>query len=259
MDKGNVIVGRPGSPSYAVGKLYVYERKKYRPPHVTVEDTSVELKRFDKARQAAIDSLSIAYERTNERAGAQNAEIFKAHTMLLKDEEYNARVINNILTDRMNAEWAVSEAGRYFYELHAIVTDPPADSALAYRPIPVPVEELLKVAESVSKDPVAAADESVLFGFVPEEDGEPVTEGLCPRCGKEALAFVSGEAVRTDPSSPDSPLYTTEEACDDPTHPDGCRVTVTYAWDEWACPNPECRYRVSGSGMHEQTRTHSGE
>ncbi len=149
--------------------------------------------------------------------------------------------------------------GRYFYELHAIITDPPEDSALAYRPIPVPVEELLKVAESVSKDPVAAADESVLFGFVPEEDGEPVTEGLCPRCGKEALAFVSGEAVRTDPSSPDSPLYTTEEACDDPTHPDGCRVTVTYAWDEWACPNPECRYRVSGSGMHEQTRTHSGE
>ena len=123
MDKGNVIVGRPGSPSYAVGKLYVYERKKYRPPHVTVEDTSVELKRFDKARQAAIDSLSIAYERTNERAGAQNAEIFKAHTMLLKDEEYNARVINNILTDRMNAEWAVSEAGRYFYELFASLDD----------------------------------------------------------------------------------------------------------------------------------------
>ena len=123
MDKGNVIEGRPGSPSYAIGKLYVYERKTYRPPHITVEDTSVELKRFDKARQAAIDSLSIAYERTNERAGAQNAEIFKAHTMLLKDEEYIARVINNILTDRMNAEWAVSEAGRYFYELFAALDD----------------------------------------------------------------------------------------------------------------------------------------
>ncbi len=123
MDKGNVIEGRPGSPSYAIGKLYVYERKAYRPPHVTVEDTSAELKRFDRARQEAIDSLSIAYERTNERAGAQNAEIFKAHTMLLKDEEYNARVINNILTDRMNAEWAVSDAGRYFYELFAALDD----------------------------------------------------------------------------------------------------------------------------------------
>ncbi len=42
--------------------------------------------------------------------------------------------------------------GRYFYELHAIITDPPEDSALVYRPIPLPVEELLKVAESVCGD-----------------------------------------------------------------------------------------------------------
>jgi hypothetical protein len=43
--------------------------------------------------------------------------------------------------------------GKYFYELHAIVTDPPEDSMLEYRPIPVPVEELLKVAESVTAEP----------------------------------------------------------------------------------------------------------
>ena len=115
--------GRAGSPSYAIGKLYVYERKSYRPPHVLADDTKAELARYDKARQEAIDSLSIAYERTNERAGAQNAEIFKAHIMILKDEEYNARVIKNILTDRKNAEWAVSEAGRYFYEIFSSIDD----------------------------------------------------------------------------------------------------------------------------------------
>ncbi len=123
MDKGNIKEGRPGSPSYSIGKLFVYERKTYRPPHVLAEDTAVELKRYDKARQEAIDSLSIAYERTNESAGAQNAEIFKAHIMILKDEEYNARVIKNILTDRKNAEWAVSEASRYFYEMFASIDD----------------------------------------------------------------------------------------------------------------------------------------
>ena len=123
MDKGNRKEGWVGSPSYSMGKLYVYERKTYRPPHVPAEDPNAELKRYDKARQEAIDSLSIAYERTNESVGAQNAEIFKAHIMLLKDEEYNARVIKNILTDRKNAEWAVSEASRYFYEMFASIDD----------------------------------------------------------------------------------------------------------------------------------------
>ena len=85
MDRVDRKEGRTGSPSYAIGKLYVYERKTYRPPHVLVDDTKAELARYDKARQEAIDSLSIAYERTNERAGAQNAEIFKAHIMILKD------------------------------------------------------------------------------------------------------------------------------------------------------------------------------
>ena len=38
MDKGNRKEGRVGSPSYSMGKLYVYERKTYRPPHVPAED-----------------------------------------------------------------------------------------------------------------------------------------------------------------------------------------------------------------------------
>lgn len=115
--------GRIGTASYGIGKLYVYERKAYRPPHVQTDDTSAELTRYERVRREAIDSLSIAYERTNERAGAQNAEIFKAQIMILKDEEYNARVIKNILTDGKNAEWAVSEASRYFYELFASIDD----------------------------------------------------------------------------------------------------------------------------------------
>ncbi|MCR5508451.1 MAG: phosphoenolpyruvate--protein phosphotransferase [Lachnospiraceae bacterium] len=110
-------------PSYSIGRLYVYERKSYRPPHIRVNDTDAELERYEKVRRDAVDSLSVAYERTNERAGAQNAEIFKAQIMILKDEEYNARVIKNILNDGKNAEWAVSEASRYFYELFNSIDD----------------------------------------------------------------------------------------------------------------------------------------
>ncbi|MBR4718662.1 MAG: phosphoenolpyruvate--protein phosphotransferase [Lachnospiraceae bacterium] len=117
------IVGRIGSPSYSIGKLYIYEHNSFRPSHRLVEDTEAELLRFEKARNEAIESLRIAYERTNERAGAENAEIFKAQIMILEDEEYNKRIRNNILADGKNAEWAVSESSRHFYELFTSIDD----------------------------------------------------------------------------------------------------------------------------------------
>lgn len=116
-------VGRIGSPSYSIGKLFVYERNAYRPAHRYTNDADSELARYEKARQEAIDSLSIAYKRTNERAGAENAEIFKAQIMILKDEEYNARITQSILTEGKNAEWAVSESSRHFYEVFASIDD----------------------------------------------------------------------------------------------------------------------------------------
>ncbi len=123
MDEVIRMVGRIGSPSYSIGKLFVYERNSYRPSHKFVEDREAELTKYKNARQDAIDSLSVAYQRTNERAGAENAEIFRAQVMILKDEEYNARIIQNILTEGKNAEWAVSESSRHFYDKFASIDD----------------------------------------------------------------------------------------------------------------------------------------
>lgn len=116
-------VGRIGSPSYSIGKLFVYEHNSFRPSHKYTEDREAELARYEKARWEAVDSLSVAYQRTNERAGAENAEIFKAQIMILKDEEYNARIIQSILTEGKNAEWAVSDSSRHFYEMFASIDD----------------------------------------------------------------------------------------------------------------------------------------
>ena len=108
--------GRSGAPGYALGRLFVYERGSYRPPHIRIKDTDIELERFESAKEAAIESLKEASERTGKRAGAANAEIFKAQQMILLDEDYNVRIGVNIVSGHMNAEWAVSEASRYFYE-----------------------------------------------------------------------------------------------------------------------------------------------
>ncbi|MCR5357516.1 MAG: phosphoenolpyruvate--protein phosphotransferase [Lachnospiraceae bacterium] len=115
--------GRSGAPGYAMGSLFVYERGSYHPPHIRIKNTVIELERFETAKSAAIESLKEAYERTGRRAGAANAEIFKAQQMILLDEDYNERIKNDILGGHMNAEWAVSEASRYFYELFSGIHD----------------------------------------------------------------------------------------------------------------------------------------
>ncbi len=115
--------GRSGSGGYAVGRLFVYERGNYRPPHIRIKNTEVELTRYCLARDAAHESLRAAYEKAGQRMGEANAAIFDAQQMILRDEDYEGRIMENIKERHMNAEWAVSEASRHFYELFSGIPD----------------------------------------------------------------------------------------------------------------------------------------
>ena len=128
---------------------------------------------------------------------------------------------------------------RYLYELWAI-TAVSEKSEL----IPLPCEKLLRMAESVSHDAVAAADESVLFGFIPDEEGERVTEGICPRCGKaEIEAVCSHDAVLNSAGEPMIDMIPWDIGRD------GVKIEVIRAagmcYTDHVCPN--CRYTVSGA------------
>ncbi len=115
--------GRSGSGGYAVGRLFVYERGNYRPPHIRIKNTEVELTRYCLARDASHESLRAAYEKAGQRMGEANAAIFEAQQMILRDEDYEGRIMENIKERHMNAEWAVSEASRHFYELFSGIPD----------------------------------------------------------------------------------------------------------------------------------------
>ena len=66
MDEVIRMVGRIGSPSYSIGKLFVYERNSYRPSHKFVEDRDAELVKYENAYTLAskmIQTFQEIYDR----------------------------------------------------------------------------------------------------------------------------------------------------------------------------------------------------
>lgn len=128
---------------------------------------------------------------------------------------------------------------RYLYELEAI-TAVGEKSDLQ----PLPYEKLLRMAESVSHDAVAAGDEQVLFGFIPDEEGEPVTEGICPRCGKAVLEKVcSHQTVLNGDGEPLVDMRPWDIGRDGVVTEVLRRAVMCYT--DHVCPS--CGYMVSGA------------
>lgn len=123
MDDIIIRKGRSGAPGYAVGKLYIYKRDPYHAPRKTVQDAEAEYLRFENARISTIKSLESVYNMTRELAGSKNADIFTAQSMMLQDEDYLSLIKTNILDERKNAEWAVSDASRHYYDFFTSTDD----------------------------------------------------------------------------------------------------------------------------------------
>ncbi len=155
--------------------------------------------------------------------------------------------------------------GRYNYYLEAMTEVIPG-SFMEGRFVAVPYEELVRMALSVSKDPVAAGDEQVLFGFIPNEWEAPVTEGLCPRCGKaEIRAVCTHDPIRNETPvtltatgevlyDEDAPMDLTVK-CHDPAHGEDCYRAELNCWTDYECP--ACGYCVSGTEQHTEFVIHA--
>ena len=87
------------------------------------EDIDAEWKRYEKAKETAIEQLTVLYDTTKEKVGEVNAQIFEVHAMMLEDEDYNDCIKGIIENQSMNAEYAVATAGDRFAEMFANMED----------------------------------------------------------------------------------------------------------------------------------------
>lgn len=107
----------------AVGKIAVFKRQELKVKREKVEDINGELDRLQAAKVEAIAQLNEIYKKALEEVGETNAAIFEIHTMMVEDEDYNEAIADMIVTQKVNAEYAVAIMGDNFAEMFSAMDD----------------------------------------------------------------------------------------------------------------------------------------
>ena len=107
----------------AVGKAFVFKRNDVQVKREKVENTVSEVQRLEKAKQTAIEQLSLIYEKALREVGETNAQIFEVHMMMIEDDAYNEAIIEMINGQSVNAEYAVAVTSDNFAEMFASMDD----------------------------------------------------------------------------------------------------------------------------------------
>ncbi len=94
------------------GKLLFYHRDENIVSKTIVDNTEIEMQRYEYARSCALKELEELYQTAVSDVGERDAGIFIIHQMLIKDEEFDKTIRRHILSDRYSADYAVAKTAR---------------------------------------------------------------------------------------------------------------------------------------------------
>ncbi|MEG1441129.1 MAG: phosphoenolpyruvate--protein phosphotransferase [Oscillospiraceae bacterium] len=117
------MLGTSVSDGIAIGAIKVYKPTVKSIRRRKVEEASAEVERFKNAKNAAICELNELYSETLKDIGTENAEIFNIHTMMLNDKSFTDEIEKTILTQHINAEFAVATVSENFRKIFTGMSD----------------------------------------------------------------------------------------------------------------------------------------
>lgn len=109
--------GIGASPGIAVARAFFLAPERFVPARAAVADGKQEVARFREAVAVARDEVEAIRAAAEERFGADKAEIFEGHLMLLEDPDLIDAIEEKIMHEAINAEFALHEVAQSFIEL----------------------------------------------------------------------------------------------------------------------------------------------
>ncbi len=107
----------------AIGKVLFYRKGEQSVKRIKVEDTAAEIRRYEAARETAVEQLNELYQKALKEVGEMNAAVFEVHAMMVEDGDYVDSIQNIIETQQVNAEYAVAVTGDNFSKMFAQMDD----------------------------------------------------------------------------------------------------------------------------------------
>lgn len=115
--------GIAASPGIAIARAFHLASERYIPTKQAIQDSSQEVVRFREAVAVARVEVEAIRASAEERLGADKAEIFEGHLMILEDPDLIEAVEQKIADEAINAEFALHEVSQSFIELLQSMTD----------------------------------------------------------------------------------------------------------------------------------------
>src|SRR5947209_1441918 len=117
--------GVPVSPGVAVARAYCVDEVLARREPLQLDEAALsgELTRFDRACSGAAEELDAIVARVSQQLGEDEAAIFRAHRLLLRDPAFVGKVKSLILKRHVDASTALHETLEEYTKLFARIED----------------------------------------------------------------------------------------------------------------------------------------
>lgn len=221
--------GIAASPGIAIGRVFLKAEDNIEFKEKTIDNIEKELKRLSIALENAKIELKKLMEKTSEKLGQDEAEIFESHLMLVDDPELIEPIKEKIKDEKINVEAAIAQTINFFSQMFAELDDEyikarEADiKDIGKRLIRILSgqgkstteleENTVVVAIDLSPSDTAQLDTAKVLGFVTQEGSRTSHTAIMARSlgipavvgvGKELFAsikqgrFVSGQTIIVD-------------------------------------------------------------
>ena len=111
------------SPGIGIGKAFIIDKRSINIIKNYVNDVEKEIDRLKAAIETAKEELNELYNKSIDKLGEKEAQIFKSHEMMLEDDTFISEVEIRIKDEKVNAEFAMNETSDIYIEMFQKIED----------------------------------------------------------------------------------------------------------------------------------------
>ncbi|MFB7159126.1 phosphoenolpyruvate--protein phosphotransferase [Lysinibacillus sp. NPDC056232] len=206
--------GIAASDGIAIAKAYCLVQPDLSFAKTTIQDIDAEQQRLVAALEKTAEELAAIQQLTHEKLGAEEAAIFGAHLLVVKDPELIGPIKQKIAEEAVNAEYALNEVSTMFVSIFEGMDDDYMSERAAdikdvsnrvlahllgvHIPNPSNInEQVIVVATDLTPSETAQLDRNFVLGFTTDIGGRTSHSAIMARSLEIPAAVGTGTAVES--------------------------------------------------------------